>query len=97
MMARAAEAGNGDDMIAAMRIRDEAMAAAQQLQATKQQVAQVRAQVTRPPVEPRVTNYAAAWVSPNQWYDPTGHYESRPDTQSHHHIRWTQGLNTSVV
>jgi hypothetical protein len=59
IMARAAEAGNGDDMIAAMRIRDEAMAAAQHLHMNKQQVAQAREQVARPQVDPRVSNYAA--------------------------------------
>ena len=37
IMARATEAGNGEDVVAAMRIRDEAMAQAQQLQAAKQQ------------------------------------------------------------
>lgn len=82
IMARAAEAGNGDDMIAAMRIRDEAMAAAQQLQATKQQVAQVREQVARPPVDPRVTNYAAEWVSANPWYDPNGRDEDSRITKA---------------
>lgn len=82
IMARAAEAGNGDDMIAAMRIRDEAMAAAQQLQASKQQVAQVREQVARPQVDPRVTNYAAEWVSANPWYDPNGRDEDSRITKA---------------
>lgn len=82
IMARAAEAGNGDDMIAAMRIRDEAMAAAQQLQATKHQVAQVREQVSRPQLDPRVTNYAAEWVSANPWYDPNGRDEDSRITKA---------------
>lgn len=82
IMARAAEAGNGDDMIAAMRIRDEAMAAAHQLQATKQQVAQAREQVSRPQVDPRVTDYAKEWVSANPWYDPNGRDEDSRITKA---------------
>jgi hypothetical protein len=82
IMARAAEAGNGDDMIAAMRIRDEAMAAAQQLQATKQQVAHAREQVSKPQLDPRVTNYAAEWVSANPWYDPNGRDEDSRITKA---------------
>lgn len=82
IMARAAEAGNGDDMIAAMRIRDEAMSAAQQLQAHKQQVAQVREQVAKPQIDPRVTNYAAEWVSANPWYDPNGRDEDSRITKA---------------
>ncbi|MEN9418424.1 MAG: hypothetical protein RJA99_1416 [Pseudomonadota bacterium] len=82
IMARAAEAGNGDDMIAAMRIRDEAMSAAQQLQGYKQQVAQAREQVSKPQIDPRVTNYAAEWVSANPWYDPNGRDEDSRITKA---------------
>lgn len=82
IMARAAEAGNGDDMIAAMRIRDEAMSAAQQLQGYKQQVAQVREQVSKPQLDPRVTDYAKEWVSANPWYDPTGRDEDSRITKA---------------
>ena len=82
IMARAAEAGNGDDMIAAMRIRDEAMATAQQLQARKQQVAQAREQVSKPQIDPRVTNYAAEWISANPWYDPNGRDEDSRITKA---------------
>lgn len=82
IMARAAEAGNGDDMIAAMRIRDEAMAAAQQLQGYKQQVAQAREQASKPQIDPRVTNYAAEWISANPWYDPSGRDEDSRITKA---------------
>jgi len=82
IMARAAEAGNGDDMIAAMRIRDEAMSAAHQLQAHKQQVAQVREQVAKPQIDPRVTNYAAEWIGANPWYDPNGRDEDSRITKA---------------
>jgi len=82
IMARAAEAGNGDDMIAAMRIRDEAMTAAQQLQAYKQQVAQAREQVARPQVDPRVSSFANEWTQANPWYDPAGRDEDSRITKA---------------
>jgi hypothetical protein len=82
IMARAAEAGNGDDMITAMRIRDEAIAAANELQARKQQVAQVREAVFKPQADPRVTNYAAEWVDANPWYDPNGRDEDSRITKA---------------
>lgn len=72
IMARATEAGNGDDVVAAMRIRDEAMARAQQLQYNKQQMAQVREQAAQPQADPRVVNYAQEWMQANDWYDPRG-------------------------
>jgi hypothetical protein len=82
IMARAAEAGNGDDMIAAMRIRDEAIAAANQLQASKHQLSQVREQAAKPQIDPRVTNYAAEWVKANPWYDPNGRDEDSRITKA---------------
>jgi len=72
IMARATEAGNGDDVVAAMRIRDEAMSRAQQLQYNKQQVAQVREQASQPQADPRVVNYAQEWMQANEWYNPRG-------------------------
>lgn len=72
IMARATEAGNGDDVVAAMRIRDEAMSRAQQLQASKQQFAQFREQATRPQADPRVQSYASEWLQANPWYNPKG-------------------------
>lgn len=72
IMARATEAGNGEDVVAAMRIRDEAMARAQQLQYNKQQMAQVREQQAQPQGDPRVQNYAQEWMQANPWYNPRG-------------------------
>lgn len=72
IMARATEAGNGDDVVAAMRIRDEAMSRAQQLQYNKQQMAQVREQAAQPQADPRVQNYAQEWMQANPWYNPRG-------------------------
>lgn len=72
IMAKAAEAGNGDDMVAAMRIRDQAMSEAQQLQAARQQFEQASQQAAQPQIDPTVVNYAREWMQANPWYDPQG-------------------------
>lgn len=72
IMARATEAGNGEDVVAAMRIRDQAMLNAQQLQSAKQQMAQAREQAAKPKADPRVQSYASEWMQANPWYDPKG-------------------------
>ena len=63
IMARAIEAGNGEDATAALRIRDAARAEAQQLYTTAQ---------SRPQTAPPVAQYAGEWVKANPWYDPSG-------------------------
>lgn len=68
IIAKATEAGNGEDVVAAMRIRDQAMAQAQQLEYAKQQTARPAA----PQVNPAVVNYAKQWMEANPWYDPQG-------------------------
>ena len=69
IIAAATEAGNGNDVVAAMRIRDEAIAQAQQLAAARTQFAQ---RATAPQVDPNVVNYAREWMQANPWYDPQG-------------------------
>lgn len=71
-IAKATEAGNGDDVVAAMRIREQAAAEAQQLQYARQQFDEARKQSTTPQVNPAVVNYAKEWMSANSWYDPSG-------------------------
>lgn len=68
IIAKATEAGNGDDVIAAMRLREQAIAQAQQLEYAKQQATARPA----PQVDPNVVNYAKEWMSANPWYDPSG-------------------------
>lgn len=68
VIAKATEAGNGEDVVAAMRIRDQAIAQAQQLEYAKRQAQQPRA----PQVNPAVVNYAKQWMEANPWYDPQG-------------------------
>lgn len=72
IMAAAAEAGNGSDMVAAMRIRDEARDEMQQLVAAQQQVQTMQQQAAQPRVDPAVVNYAKEWMDANPWYNPNG-------------------------
>ena len=73
IMAKAAEAGNGEDMVAAMKIRDQAIAEAQQLDNAKRQFEYAREQASAPPApNPQVVNYAKEWMQANPWYDPSG-------------------------
>lgn len=72
IMAKATEAGNGEDVVAAIRVRDQAMAEASQLQQAKQQVQQAKQQAQQPRVDPTVVNYAREWMQANPWYDPNG-------------------------
>lgn len=72
VIAAATEAGNGDDVVAAMRIRDQAIAEAQQMQAQYQQLEAARQQAATPQVDPTVVTYAREWMEANPWYDPNG-------------------------
>ena len=81
IIARAVEAGNGDDVATAMRLRDEAQHEAQQLWQQKQQVEQVRQQHANPGPDPRVVNYAKEWMDANPWYDPRGRDEDSAITK----------------
>jgi hypothetical protein len=82
IMARAVEAGNGDDVATALRLRDEARQRAAQLSQSKQQVEQARKQQTTPAVDPRVRNFAQEWVAANPWYDPNGRDEDSRITKA---------------
>lgn len=81
IIARAVEAGNGDDVTTAMRLRDEAQYEAQQLWQQKQQVEQVRQQHANPGPDPRVVSYAKEWMDANPWYDPSGRDEDSAITK----------------
>jgi hypothetical protein len=82
IMARAIEAGNGDDVATALRLRDEARQRAAELFQSKQQVENVRKQQTTPAVDPRVRNFAQEWVQANPWYDPNGRDEDSRITKA---------------
>jgi hypothetical protein len=72
IIAKATEVGNGEDVVAAMRIRDQAKDEAYQLTAAAQQFEAQRKQATQPQVDPNVVSYAKQWMEANPWYDPTG-------------------------
>ena len=68
IIAKATEAGNGQDVVAAMRIRDEAIARQQELNNAKNQYEEAKNKPAQP--DPTVVNYAAEWMKANPWYDP---------------------------
>jgi hypothetical protein len=77
VIAKAVEAGNGEDVARAMRYRDEAIARANQLTFAQQQ-AQRQAQAPKPPpqADKRVMELASNFVEKNKdWYDPNGRNE----------------------
>ena len=84
IMAKAIEAGNGEDAAKAMRIRDQAMQKVHQLQVHKHQQNQVaqdlhqQAQAPAPQAgpDPDVASFAQEWVSKNSWYDPNAKDEA---------------------
>ena len=81
IIARAIEAGNGDDVAVALRLRDEAKEREAQLGSVKQQVLQARNQPASGP-DPRVTSLAQEWMAANPWYDPKGGNEDSAITNA---------------
>ena len=73
VIAKAVDAGNGEDVTQAMRYRDLALQRLQALQAGKAQAAQARP--TTPGVDQAVMHYAQEFIKQNPWYDPQGRDE----------------------
>lgn len=71
IIARAVEAGNGEDVVAAMRLKDEAQSRLMQIAAAKQQVSAPQQQGP----DPRVQSLAKEWAAANPWFDPNGRTE----------------------
>lgn len=71
IISRAVEAGNGDDVVAAMRLKDEAQSRLMQIAAAKQQVSTP----TQQGPDPRVQSLAKEWAAANPWFDPNGRSE----------------------
>jgi hypothetical protein len=82
IMARAIEAGNGDDVATALRIRDEAKDRAKQLADYKDRVEAAAKQAVAPRADPRVTDYAQQWLAANEWYDPQARDEDSAITKA---------------
>jgi len=93
IIARAVEAGNGDDVATAMRLRDEAQYEAQQLWQQKQKVEQIRQKHANPGPDPRVVNYAKEWMNANPWYDPKGRDEDSAITKAIDNQLASEGYN----
>lgn len=72
IIAKATEAGNGQDVVAAMRIRDSVLEESRKLKDDKQRFQQTREQRTQPVVDARVASHIEAWQKANPWYDPRG-------------------------
>lgn len=96
VIAKAVEAGNGEDVATAMRLRDEAQQRAAQLQAAKMQLQQAKQQAARPQVDPRVQNYAKEWLEANPWYDPAGRDEDSAITKAIDNALAAEGWNPST-
>lgn len=93
IMARAIEAGNGEDAATALRIRDEAKERAAQLSAYKDRFEAAAKEATAPRSDPRVTNYAQQWLSANSWYDPQGRDEDSAITKAIDNALAREGWN----
>lgn len=72
IIAKAVEAGNGEDVTKAMRYRDQAMQKAQQLTQHKQQQEQQPQQPPKPQVDEEVAHHAKEFMEEHSWYDPQG-------------------------
>ncbi len=95
IIARAVEAGNGEDVAVAMRLRDEAKERAQQLAYAKQQAEQYAQQAVQPQADPRVVDYAKQWLDANPWYNPQGRDEESAITKAIDNALAAEGWNPS--
>ncbi len=80
IIARAVEAGNGDDVAAAMRLRDTAKFEADNLEQAKTKAEQT--QNAPPASNPVVANLGAEWMAANPWFDPRGGNEESAITNT---------------
>lgn len=71
IIAKAVEAGNGEDVAKAMRYRDHAVAKAQHLNQLKTQQEQ-NSKPQQQGMAQEVMTYAKEFMSNNKWYDPAG-------------------------
>ena len=74
VIARAVEAGNGDDVAQAMRLRDQAISRAQQLAGIKQQ-AERQPAPQAPSIDDMTLHHAKEFMEDHAWYDPQGRDE----------------------
>jgi hypothetical protein len=84
IIAKAVEAGNGEDVAKAMRYRDQAISKAQQLHYAKQQAlhAQQQQSQKQPDIDGEVIHHAQEFMEENPWYDPQGRDEDSAIVQT---------------
>lgn len=70
--ARAISASDGDEAIAALAIRDEAVARLSNLTALRAQAERATRTPEAPQIDPRTASMARDWMNDNRWYDPDG-------------------------
>jgi hypothetical protein len=75
IIAKAVEAGNGDDVTQAMRYRDEALSKVQQLAYAKQNFQQRAVSPPQDKIDEATAYYAKQFIESNKWYDPQGRNE----------------------
>ena len=77
IIAKAVEAGNGEDVTKAIRYREQAVQRAQQLHQYKQQQAQAAYQQPQrqQQIDSEIVHYAQEFMENNSWYDPQGRDE----------------------
>lgn len=96
IMERAIDAGNGADVTAALAIREQALARANQLHQSKQQLAAAREQAAQPRMDPRVGSYAQEWLQANPWFDPQGRDEDSAVASAIDAAMTRQGLDPTT-
>lgn len=72
VIAKAVNAGNGEDVVKATRIRDQASQRLQSLAAQKANMSQPRQQDSGPQIDSTVLNHAKRFINENSWYNPRG-------------------------
>lgn len=82
ILAKAIEAGNGEDAAAAIRIRDEAKERAFRLNMAKEGIGEQKKQLSNPGPDARVKSLAGEWLAANPWYDPNGRDEDSRITKA---------------
>ena len=75
IIAKAVEAGNGEDVAKAIRFRDESLAKINQLAFHKQQQSQPQIRPQAAQIDESIEYYAKEFMESNKWYDPTGRDE----------------------
>jgi hypothetical protein len=82
IIAKAVEAGNGEDVVQALQYRDQAIAKVQQLSQYKQQQTFQAQAPQQPRVDNEVVHYAKEFMEEHSWYDPNGKDEASAVVQA---------------